>query len=371
VAKVAPNVRNAKSIELAYQADLESIILLKNEKNTLPLDVSGKRIALIGPLLRDNALQDYQEVFGENVRLISEQALRLTDEHRKKPNAISLDDAGNKAGIRRAIEAAEKSDIVVMLLGGDAHTAREAYFNCCYGDRYSLEPVGLQDELLRQVKALGKPVIVVVKHRRTLAINEIADSADAVIDAWDLSEQGDKAIANIIKGTVNPSGKLPVTVPRHIGQIPFHYSQKHVNFKKDYLFIEEGPLYPFGYGLSYTDFEFSDITLSSRNIENGGTLIASVRVTNEGDRKGKEVVQLYIKDMIGLVLRPEKELKAFQKIELDPGESRDVSFEITPEMLAFTDINMEYRVEAGAFRVEIGNSSQGGKMAEFTVESSE
>jgi beta-glucosidase len=371
VAKVAPNVRNAKSLELAYQADLESIILLKNEKNTLPLDVSGKRIALIGPLLRDNALQDYQEVFGENVRLISEQALRLTDEHRKKPNAISLDDAGNKAGIRRAIEAAEKSDIVVMLLGGDAHTAREAYFNCCYGDRYSLEPVGLQDELLRQVKALGKPVIVVVKHRRTLAINEIADSADAVIDAWDLSEQGDKAIANIIKGTVNPSGKLPVTVPRHIGQIPFHYSQKHVNFKKDYLFIEEGPLYPFGYGLSYTDFEFSDITLSSRNIENGGTLIASVRVTNEGDRKGKEVVQLYIKDMIGLVLRPEKELKAFQKIELDPGESRDVSFEITPEMLAFTDINMEYRVEAGAFRVEIGNSSQGGKMAEFTVESSE
>jgi beta-glucosidase len=371
VAKVAPNVRNAKSIELAYQADLESIILLKNEKNTLPLDVSGKRIALIGPLLRDNALQDYQEVFGENVKLISEQALRLTDEHRKKPNAISLDDAGNKAGIRRAIEAAEKSDIVVMLLGGDAHTAREAYFNCCYGDRYSLEPVGLQDELLRQVKALGKPVIVVVKHRRTLAINEIADSADAVIDAWDLSEQGDKAIANIIKGTVNPSGKLPVTVPRHIGQIPFHYSQKHVNFKKDYLFIEEGPLYPFGYGLSYTDFEFSDITLSSRNIENGGTLIASVRVTNEGDRKGKEVVQLYIKDMIGLVLRPEKELKAFQKIELDPGESRDVSFEITPEMLAFTDINMEYRVEAGAFRVEIGNSSQGGKMAEFTVESSE
>jgi beta-glucosidase len=371
VAKVAPNVRNAKSIELAYQADLESIILLKNEKNTLPLDVSGKRIALIGPLLQDNALQDYQEVFGENVRLISEQALRLTDEHRKKPNAISLDDAGNKAGIRRAIEAAEKSDIVVMFLGGDAHTAREAYFNCCYGDRYSLEPVGLQDELLRQVKALGKPVIVVVKHRRTLAINEIADSADAVIDAWDLSEQGDKAIANIIKGTVNPSGKLPVTVPRHIGQIPFHYSQKHVNFKKDYLFIEEGPLYPFGYGLSYTDFEFSDITLSSRNIENGGTLIASVRVTNEGDRKGKEVVQLYIKDMIGLVLRPEKELKAFQKIELDPGESRDVSFEITPEMLAFTDINMEYRVEAGAFRVEIGNSSQGGKMAEFTVESSE
>ena len=370
VATVAPNVRNTKSLELAYRADLESVILLKNENDILPLEVSGKTIALIGPLMRDKAPQDYQAVFGEDVNIISEVALQLTDEHKDRPNMTPLDDSANEAGMKRALAAAANSDVVVMFLGGDEHTAKEAYFNCCYGDRYSLEPVGLQDELLRQVKALGKPVIVVLKHRRTLAINEIAKSADAVIDAWDLSEQGDKAVANIIKGTVNPSGKLPVTVPRHIGQIPFHYSQKHINFKKDYLFIEEGPLYPFGFGMSYTDFDFSDITLSSNQVENGESLTANISVTNTGDRAGKEVVQLYIKDMIGSVVRPVKELKAFQKIELAPGESRDVKFDITPEMLAFTDINMDYRVENGEFRVEIGNASHGGKLATFHVDSS-
>lgn len=370
VETVTPNVRNAESLALAYEADLESVILLKNEDDILPLDVSGKTISLIGPLMRDAAQQDYQEVFGKDVNIISEVALQLTDEHKNRPNMTPLNDSANAAGIERALAAAKKSDVVVMFLGGDEHTAREAYFNCCYGDRYSLEPVGLQDELLRQVKALGKPVIVVLKHRRTLAINEIAKSADAVIDAWDLSEQGDKAVANIIKGVVNPSGKLPVTVPRHIGQIPFHYSQKHINFKKDYLFIEEGPLYPFGFGLSYTDFDFSEITLSENKIANDGSLTASIRVTNTGDRAGKEVVQLYIKDMIGSVVRPEKELKAFQKIELASGESQTIKFDITPEMLAFTDINMDYRVEDGDFRVEIGKSSQGGKLATFKVESS-
>ena len=370
VETVAPNVRNAESLALAYKADLESVILLKNENDILPLDVSGKTIALIGPLMRDAAPQDYQEVFAKDVNIISEVALQLTDEHKNRPNMTPLNDSANAAGIERALAAAKKSDVVVMFLGGDEHTAREAYFNCCYGDRYSLEPVGLQDELLREVKALGKPVIVVLKHRRTLAINEIAKSADAIIDAWDLSEQGDKAVANIIKGVVNPSGKLPVTVPRHIGQIPFHYSQKHINFKKDYLFIEEGPLYPFGFGLSYTDFDFSEITLSENKIANDGSLTASIRVTNIGDRAGKEVVQLYIKDMIGSVVRPEKELKAFQKIELASGESQTIKFDITPEMLAFTDINMDYRVEDGDFRVEIGKSSQGGKLATFKVESS-
>ncbi|WP_371397562.1 glycoside hydrolase family 3 N-terminal domain-containing protein [Fretibacter rubidus] len=368
VATVAPKVRNTKSLALAYEADLDSVILLKNRNNTLPLEVSGKTVALIGPLLRETAHKDYQEVFGTKVNIISERALHLTDEHSHKPNMKPLDDPKNKAGFARALDAARRSDVIVMFLGGDEHTAKEAFFNCCYGDRYSLEPVGLQDELLRQVKALGKPVIVVLKHRRTLAINEIAESADAVIDAWDLSEQGDKAVANIIMGKVNPSGKLPVTVPRHIGQIPFHYSQKHINFRKDYLFIEEGALYPFGFGLSYTDFDFSEITLSANHIPNGASLTATVRVTNSGDRMGKEVVQLYIKDLIGSVVRPEKELKAFKKIELAAGESRDVEFNITPAMLAFTDINMDYRVEDGDFKVEIGNSSQGGKLAKFTVE---
>lgn len=365
---VAQNIRNEQSLDLAYRADLESLILLKNENETLPLKAEGKSIALIGPLLNEKTEDEFKRVFGPSSQIASEKGFNLTDEHADKPNAIPLDDADNLKGFERALKLAENSDVVIMFLGGDEHTAKEAYFNCCFGDRFSLEPLGLQDELVRQVKATGKPVIVVLKHRRTLAINEIAKSADAVLDAWDVSEQGQKAIAEVIIGAANPSGKLPVTVPRHIGQIPFHYSQKHINFKKDYLFTEEGPLYPFGYGLSYTDFDFSDVTLSAETIARDGTLTATINVKNTGSRDGQEVVQLYIKDVIGSVLRPEKELKSFQKINLKPAESRRVSFEITPDMLAFTGADMTRRVEPGRFIVEIGASSQGGSQANFEVE---
>lgn len=366
VSSVAPNVRNENSLALAYEADLESVILLENKNGALPMDASGKTVALIGPLLGAHTARDYKAVLGD-VNIIEERALKLTDEHKHRPSMIAADDVDNSAGFARALAAAEKSDAVIMFLGGDEHTAKEAYFNCCYGDRFSLEPVGRQDELLREVKALGKPVIVVLKHRRTLAINDIAKHADAVIDAWDLSEQGDTAVANIIAGKVNPSGKLPVTVPRHIGQIPFHYSQKHINFKKDYLFTQDGPLYPFGYGLSYTNFDFSDVSLSAQTMPVDGRLTASVTVKNAGDYAGKEVVQLYIKDVIGSVLRPQKELKAFEKIALEPGESRVVSFDITPDMLAFTGRDMTKIVEPGDMIVEIGNSSQGGKTAGFKI----
>jgi beta-glucosidase len=366
--KVSSNIRTETSLGLAYQADLESLILLKNESETLPLATEGKTIALIGPLLGEKTDERFQAIFSPDATILSERGFVLTDADKKRPSLIPLDDNNNLEGFNRALQAAQKSDVVIMFLGGDQHTAREAYFNCCYGDRYSLEPVGLQDELLRRVKAMGKPVVVVLKHRRTLAINEGAKSADAIIDAWDLSEQGDDVLAAVISGKLNPSGKLPVTIPRHIGQIPFHYSQKHINFKKDYLFIDEGPLYPFGFGLSYTNFEISDVQLSTSTIKPDGSLTATVNVKNTGTRAGKEVVQLYIKDVIGSVVRPDKELKSFEKILLEPSESREVSFNITPDMLAFTGADMIKRVESGAFIVEIGNSSQGGRTAEFRVE---
>jgi len=365
---VSANIRTEKSLALAYQADLESLILLKNESQTLPLDTRGKTVALIGPLLGPNTHKTFQSAFSSDTDFISEKGFVLTDADKKRPSLIPPDDKANLEGFNLALQAAKKSDAVIMFLGGDEHTAREAYFNCCYGDRYNLQPVGLQDELIRQVKAMGKTVIVVLKHRRTLAINEAAKSSDAIIDAWDLSEQGDRALAAVISGKSNPSGKLPVTVPRHIGQIPFHYSQKHINFKKDYLFTQDGPLYPFGFGLSYTDFEFSDVRLSAIKIKNNETLTATVNVKNTGSASGQEVVQLYIKDLIGSTVRPEKELKSFKKIALMPSEARDVSFEITPEMLAFTGADMISRVESGAFIVQIGNSSQGGLEAKFIVE---
>jgi beta-glucosidase len=244
-------------------------------------------------------------------------------------------------------------------LGGDEYTAKEAYFsNSTLGDRATIDPIGPQDELVEKIKALGKPVIVVLKHRRTLSINVIAEQADAILDTWDLSEFGDESTARIVFGEVSPSGKSPVTIPRSIGQIPFHYSMKEINYKKEYLFLGKGPLYPFGHGLSYANFEYSDIAISNAEITPDTELEVSVKVTNNGSVKAKEVVQMYIKDEIGSVTRPDKELKGFEKIELDAGESKTVSFKITPKMLEFTGISMEKVLEAGDYTVKIGTSSQ-------------
>ncbi|MEN8880620.1 MAG: glycoside hydrolase family 3 C-terminal domain-containing protein, partial [Polaribacter sp.] len=216
---------------------------------------------------------------------------------------------------------------------------------------------GPQDELVEKITALGKKVIVVLKHRRTLSINAIAKNADAILDTWDLSEFGDHSTAKIIFGDVSPSGKSPVTIPRSIGQLPYHYSMKEINYKKEYLFLEKGPIYPFGYGLSYGDFEYSDIKLSSTEITPNSEITVSVTVTNTGKVKAKEVVQMYIKDEIGSVTRPDKELKGFNKIEFAAGESKTVSFTITPKMLEFTGISMKKVLEAGDYRVKIGTSS--------------
>jgi beta-glucosidase len=222
--------------------------------------------------------------------------------------------------------------------------------------------------LVKRVKALGKPVIIVLKHRRTLAINVMAEEADAILDGWDLSEMGDTALAKVIFGDVSPSGKLPVTVPRSIGQLPFHYSMKEINYKKGYLFLEDGPLYPFGFGLSYSTFTYENITLSSDKINPNSEITVSVNVTNTGKMKAKEVVQLYLKDEIGSVTRPEKELKGFEKIELNPGESRTVSFTITPKMVEFTGLTMEKTLEAGDYTVMVGTSSKEGLASRFRLD---
>ena len=203
---------------------------------------------------------------------------------------------------------------------------------------------------------MGKTVVVALKHRRTLAINTFSEEADAILDAWDVGEMGDVALAELIVGDVAPSGKLPVTVPRSVGQLPFHYSQKSINFKKDYLFIKDGPLYPFGYGLSYTDFKYSDLSVPP-TVKNGEGFELSVKVSNTGKVGAKEVVQVYVKDLIGSVLRPEKELKAFKKISLKPGETKTVRFEMTPDMLTFTAKDMTQKIENGDFNVMVGGSS--------------
>jgi len=364
VKKVEKEVRSASSLALAEEADLESIILLKNEENTLPLAKTAQKIALLGPLLNDGTQKAFESVTGSQVRYVTDKGFELTDGNKGVPAVLPTDEKA----LERLTNLAKEADVTILFLGGDEFTAKEAYFNNALGDRATIEPVGPQDELVKRIKALGKPVIIVLKHRRTLAINVMAEQADAILDAWDLSEMGDRAMAKVIFGEVSPSGKLPVTVPRSIGQLPFHYSMKEINNKKGYLFLEDGPLYPFGFGLSYSPFSYEDISLSTPEITPSSEITVSVKVTNTGTMKAKEVVQLYIKDEIGSVTRPDKELKGFEKITLNPGEAKTVSFTITPKMLEFTGLTMEKILEAGDYTVMIGTSSKEGLTAQFRLE---
>jgi len=349
-------VRSAASLELAKESDLESIILLKNENKTLPLSKEkSTKVALLGPLLKENTKEMFESVSGSNIKFVAEKGFQLTNEKGGAPELLERD----PKTIAKLVKTAKSADVIVLFLGGDKFTAKEAYFsNSTLGDRATIDPVGPQDELVEKIKALGKPVIVVLKHRRTLSINTIASEADAILDTWDLSEFGDESTAKIIFGDVSPSGKSPVTIPRSIGQLPYHYSMKEINYKKEYLFLGKGPLYPFGHGLSYGDFEYSNITISSGEITPETELTVSVKVTNNGNMKAKEVVQMYIKDEIGSVTRPDKELKGFEKIELDAGESETVTFTITPKMLEFTGISIKKVLEAGDYTVKLGTSSQ-------------
>ncbi len=353
---VKTGVRAASSLALAKESDLESVILLKNEDKTLPLSKEKAiKVALLGPLVKENTKAMFESVAGANVKFIAEKGFHLTNERGGAPELLDRD----PKAIASLVNKAKSADVSIVFLGGDEFTSKEAYFsNSTLGDRATIDPVGPQDELIEKIKALGKPVIVVLKHRRTLSINTISEAADAILDTWDLSEFGDESTARIIFGEVSPSGKLPVTVPRSIGQLPYHYSMKEINYKKEYLFLGKGPLYPFGHGLSYGEFNYSDLSISNPEITPTTTLEVSVKVTNNGSIKAKEVVQMYIKDEIGSVTRPDKELKGFEKIELAAGESKTVTFTITPKMLEFTGIAMKKVLEAGDYTLKVGTSSQ-------------
>lgn len=364
VGEVEQSVRSAASLALAKEADLESFILLKNEDQLLPLNPEKpKQVALLGPLLNEHTSACLNRV-AKGYTFTSQRGFSLTNQERSVPTLKATADHV----LDDMVELAKEADLSILFLGGDEYTAKEAFFNGAIGDRANIDPVGRQDELVQRIKALGKPVIVVLKHRRTLSINTIAQQADAILDCWDPSELAEDAIAELIFGQVSPSGKLPVTVPRTIGQLPFHYSQKEINYKKAYLFLKDGPLYPFGHGLSYSTFDYRNLRLSSETMAKSGKLVVTVQVTNTGKVKARETVQLYVKDIIATVLRPNKELKAFQKITLEPGEKQEVSFTISPNMLKFTGVKMAPVLEAGTFEVMVGTSSAEGLTARFELQ---
>jgi beta-glucosidase len=371
---------------LALEAARKSIVLLKNQNSLLPLHL-GKlgSIAVIGPNAADLHLGGYSDDPGRGVTILEgiRQAVggrarvgyalgcRFTagaqDWRGWWEDDVRLSDpAEDDVRILEAVELARHSDVVLLVLGENEATCREAWWFNHLGDRDSLDLLGRQDELARAVLATGTPVVVVLINGRPLTINWLAENAPAILECWYLGQEGGQALAEVLFGAVNPSGKLPVTFPRHLGQLPVYYYHRP-SAKRGYLFNSPAPLYPFGFGLSYTTFAYGDIRLSPQQltctaIEAGEKVLVRVDVTNTGDRLGDEIVQLYIRDQVSSITRPVQELKDFRRIHLAPGETRPLTFELTFEKLASLGPDMRPMLEPGLFDVMVGGSSAEVKM---------
>jgi beta-glucosidase len=359
---------------LAAEAARRSITLLKNEGDLLPLDRRAlKSIAVIGPNANRAHLGGYTDPtpargvsvlegvtkkVGASVKVNFAEGCKITKEGGDwwADTSHPSDAAEDERLIAQAVEAARASDVALVVVGGNEDTNKEAWVDNHLGDRDSLDLVGRQNDLVRAVLATGKPTIVMLINSGPLSVNYIAENAPAVLEGFYLGEETGTGVADVLFGDYNPSGKLPVSFPRGVGQLPIYYDHKPTA-KRGYLYTSKEPLFPFGYGLSYTTFEYSNLKVSPAQIGPGGRAQVSVTVTNTGRRAGEEVVQLYIRDEVSSVTRPVKELKDFTRVALAPGESKTVSFTITPDKLAFYNLEMEREVEPGWFDVMVGASS--------------
>lgn len=368
---------NQEGRDLALKAAQQSIILLKNEKQLLPLSTENtKTIAVIGPNAKGVVLGGYsdqprqsisilegiQNKVGNTTKVLYAEGARITEDASwrswGRDEVVFADRDENLKRIKEAVEVAKTADKIILVIGGNEATSREAYQNNHLGDRASLALVGEQQELFNAMYATGKPVIVVLINGRPLAVTEISEKAPAILEGWILGQETGTAVADVLFGDVNPSGKLPVSIPRSVGHLPVYYNYKPTA-RRGYIDGEVNALYPFGFGLSYTNFQYSDPVLSQITIARHGTFEVTFKVKNIGRMVGDEVVQLYIRDQVSSVTRPVKELKAFKRISLQPGESKEVVFEIkASESLAFFDINMERTVEPGLFDIMIGRNSE-------------
>jgi len=362
-----------KHRETSKKAAQESVTLLKNKNSILPLNLNQlNKIAVIGPNANRSLLGGYSgkpvhevkfldgimEYIGDKAEVLYHEGCKITvDGSWEKDEVVLADPDENYAMIAEAKKTAEQADIIVLAIGGNDQTSREAWALNHMGDRTSLEMVGEQDELVRAMVETGKPVIAILFNGKPLSVNELQEKADAILECWYIGQETGNTIAEILFGDVNPGGKLPISFPRSVGHIPAYYNHKP-SARRGYLFDDVTPLYPFGFGLSYSTFEISNIQVANEKIQVDESTTATVNVTNTGEREGSEVVQLYIRDKVSSVTRPVKELKGFKKVWLKPGETKKVSIPITPKSLAYYDINMEYRVEPGEFDIMIGNSSR-------------
>ena len=359
--------------ELAAEAARRSIILLKNENNLLPLDRNKlKSIAVIGPNSDRAHLGGYSDnpgrgvsvlegvtgKVGSRVKVTYAEGCKITREGGDwwADSARLSDPAEDAKLIAEAVEAARSSDAAILVLGGNEDTNKEGWADNHLGDRDSLELVGRQNDLVKAVLETGKPTVVVLINSGPLSINYIAEKVPAILEGFYLGQETGVGVADVLFGDYNPAGKLPVSFPRSVGQLPIYYNRKPTA-RRGYLFANKEPLFPFGYGLSYTSFGYSNLKVTPARIGPGGRAEVSVTITNTGKLAGDEIVQLYIHDLVSSVTRPVMELKDFKRITLAAGQSKTVSFEITPDKLSFLDLNMNRTVEPGWFDILVGTSS--------------
>ena len=368
----------------------QSFVLLKNQNKVLPLKKTGT-LALIGPLADNkenmggtwsvaanlskatSLLTGLKEVVGDQVKIMYARGSNLDADAAFEERAgmfgksLKRDNRPEEVILNEALEVAKQADVIVAALGESAEMTGES------SSRTNLDIPATQKKLLNALLKTGKPVVLVLFTGRPLTLTWEDQHVPAILNVWFGGSEAPYAIADVLFGDVNPSGKLSTTFPQNVGQIPLFYNHKNTGrpltspwfqkFQSNYLDVTNEPLYPFGYGLSYSNFQYGDVKLSAASLKGNQTLTATVTVTNNSNVEGKEVVQLYIRDLVGSVTRPVKELKGFQKISLKAGESRDVSFAITPEDLKFYNYDLKYDWEPGEFQIMIGTNSRDVKTA--------
>lgn len=388
-----------ENLAVARTAATKSFVLLKNQNNTLPLKKSGT-IALIGPLADSkvnmpgtwsvstdlskaiSVKQGLEEAVSGKAKVIYALGSNLLEdpEYQKRATMfgreMARDNRSEEVVIKEAVDVALKADVVVAALGESSEMSGES------SSRSNIQIPAIQKRLLAALLKTGKPVVLLVFDGRPLDLTEESKTVPAILNVWFGGSETGHAIADVLFGDVNPSGKLSATFPQNVGQIPLYYNHKNTGrpleegkwftkFKSNYLDVSNEPLYPFGYGLSYTNFDIStpllDKTTVTTTVTTNGTINVTVKVKNTGNRDGEEVVQLYIRDLVGSITRPVKELKGFQKIMLKAGETKEVTFKLTEELLKFYNSDLDFVSEAGDFKVFVGNSSANVKEASFKL----
>lgn len=369
--------------KLAYQAAAESMVLLKNDNRLLPLDKDKvKSIALIGPNANRCILGGYSDVprdtitplrairekYGDKMNILYAEGVRLTNSNdNSHPNVRLLTEQENRQRIREAVKTAEKADVIVLFLGENEAMSREATTAETLGDLPTLDLLAGQKQLVDEIVALGKPVCAFVNSGTTLSLGYLEENVPAVMQCWYLGQEGGYAMIDALFGDVNPSGKLTISFPRSVGHLPSYYNYKPSSRRGYNLGFDISPLHPFGYGLSYTTYRYSNPRIDRQQMAAGDTAVVSIDVENMGSRDGSEIVQMYVTDDYATMTRPVKELRGFKRVHLNPGEKQTVSFRIDKDLLSYYDRNNHWQCEPGIFTIAVGASSEDNQKVKLEI----